>query len=59
MKWAFSDESRRGNRYCVVAVVVATHAVNDARKTIDGFRKPRQRRQIEVGGNRSEAQKHA
>lgn len=44
MKWAFSDESRRGNRYCVVAVVVATHAVNDARKTIDGFRKPRQRR---------------
>lgn len=44
MKWAFSDESRQRSRYCVVAVVIETHSVNETRKTIEGFRMPRQRR---------------
>ncbi len=44
MKWAFSDESRQRRQYCVVAVVIETHAVNEARKNIDAFRMPRQRR---------------
>jgi hypothetical protein len=44
MRWAFSDESRQGNRYCVVAVVVETHSVKRARSEIERFRMPRQRR---------------
>lgn len=44
MKWAFSDESRRGGTYVVAAVVVETHGVTGARAEVRGFLRGNQRR---------------
>ena len=44
MKWAFSDESRRGGTYVVAAVVVETHELNPARADLRGFLRRNQRR---------------
>lgn len=44
MKWAFSDESRRKRTYLMAAIVVPTHAVNDARREARGFLRKNQRR---------------
>ena len=44
MRWAFSDESRRGSSYWVAAIVVETHDVNDARSELKAFLRANQRR---------------
>lgn len=44
MKWAFSDESRRGGTYVVAAVVVETHEVNAMRTSLRQFLRSNQRR---------------
>ena len=44
MKWAFSDESRRGGTYVVAAVIVETHEVVRARATLRQFLRSNQRR---------------
>lgn len=43
MKWAFSDESTRGNNFVMVAVVVDTGDVNRCRAEMRGLLRPRQR----------------
>lgn len=44
MRWAFSDESRRGGRLVVVAAVVETRDVNVVRGELRRFLRPNQRR---------------
>ena len=43
MKWAFSDESTRGQTFVMVAVVVDTGDVNRCRAEMRGLLRPRQR----------------
>lgn len=44
MRWAFSDESSRGNRLVLVAAVIETHDVNAVRGQVRAFLRPNQRR---------------
>jgi hypothetical protein len=44
MRWAFSDESRRGGRLVVTAAVVETRDVNSVRGELRRFQRPNQRR---------------
>jgi hypothetical protein len=44
VRWAFSDESRRGALYVIAAVIVETHDVNDVRSELRAFLRPNQRR---------------
>lgn len=44
MKWAFSDESRRGSAHVVASVIVETHEVNAVRTELRGFLRRNQRR---------------
>lgn len=44
MRWAFSDESRRGSTYVIAAVVVETHAVVAVRAELRRFLRSNQRR---------------
>jgi hypothetical protein len=44
MRWAFSDESRRGGRLVIAAVVVETSDVSAVRGEIRQFLRPNQRR---------------
>lgn len=43
MKWAFSDESTRGQTFVMVAVIVDTGDVNRCRAEMRGLLRPRQR----------------
>lgn len=44
MKWAFSDESKRGGTYVIAAVIVEGHGLRQARATMRRFLRGNQRR---------------